>query len=663
MPEPPSHSAQPGRGTPTPAAAAPSGPHGPRSRHGRNPVRESTGDAVTRRRMVRLAVLPAALVAVTAGGVVAFVMRDRGGVDAGGAPASATLWGVLAGSLLITCAVVVGAALFASSEARTTAERYGSLRRASARGQSDLRAQLRRLEQGERPRQPGPRPAAEPSADALERLGQELSLAQHTAETALVEAAALVRAGNSGNDEKVEVFVNLARRLQSLVHRQIELLDELENEVEDPDLLKGLFHVDHLATRIRRHAENLAVLGGAVSRRQWTRPVTMTEVLRSAIAEVEQYSRVKLVPPIEGTLRGHAVADVIHLLAELVENATVFSAPQTTVLLRAQHVTAGLAVEVEDRGLGMDADEQDRMNALLADPEQFDVGELLSDGRIGLYVVSALARRHGIVVQLQSNIYGGIQAVLVLPRPVLGDAGGAAKQGAGSAQAAIPQGAEMPPRGGRAQAGPRAPQGPGPQGGTEHRRPATPNGLPQRHAAPATPPAQAPPVQAPPPQTPPAQAPPVQAPRAPRSAPPQVPHSAPSARHARREDPPAPPAERPQVRERQEAEHVRASAPESGAPAGRPPQPPSARQRPPEPSRSAAGTAPAPGERPQLPKRRRQEHLVPELRDAPRAPVVTDEPDAGHDPGLMAAFRRGTSLADESDGTDETPFPAPRETP
>src|SRR5262249_21702169 len=161
--------------------------------------------------------------------------------------------------------------------------------------------------------------------------------------------------------------VNLARRLQSLVHREIQLLDELENDVEDPELLKGLFHVDHLATRIRRHAENLAVLGGAVSRRQWSSPVTVTEVVRSAVAEVEQYPRVALVPPVGGTLRGHAVADVIHLLAELVENATLFSAPQTHVLLRTQRVTAGLAIEVEDRGLGMPQDEQKRMNTLLAD--------------------------------------------------------------------------------------------------------------------------------------------------------------------------------------------------------------------------------------------------------------------------------------------------------
>ncbi|WP_410089800.1 ATP-binding protein, partial [Streptomyces sp. gb1(2016)] len=146
----------------------------------------------------------------------------------------------------------------------------------------------------------------------------------------------------------------------------------------------------------------------------------MTEVLRSAIAEVEQYPRVKLVPPIDGTLRGHAVADVIHLLAELVENATVFSAPHTQVLLRAQRVTAGLALEVEDRGLGMPGPEQKRMNTLLADPDQVNVAHLLQDGRIGLFVVASLARRHGIAVRLQSNIYGGTQAVLVLPEILLG---------------------------------------------------------------------------------------------------------------------------------------------------------------------------------------------------------------------------------------------------
>ncbi|WP_461030636.1 sensor histidine kinase, partial [Streptomyces sparsus] len=377
------------------------------------------------------------MVAVASAAVVGYVLRVSGGPDGTGVTAdSATVWGVLAGALLLCCAVVVGAALVASAEARTTVERYGALRRNAARTQSEIHTLLRRLEQGERPRRPAHGPMPEPGDDALGLLAHDVTAAQRTAEAAVVEAAALVRSTASGSEEKVEVFVNLARRLQSLVHREIELLDELENEVEDPDLLKGLFHVDHLATRMRRHAENLAVLGGAVSRRQWTRPVTMTEVLRSSIAEVEQYPRVKLVPPIEGTLRGHAVADVIHLLAELVENATIFSAPQTQVLMKAQHVTAGLAVEVEDRGLGMAPDEQNRMNALLADPEQIQVGELLQDGRIGLFVVSQLARRHGIVVQLQSNIYGGIQAVLILPHALLGDAAGV---GGGSERPAVPE--------------------------------------------------------------------------------------------------------------------------------------------------------------------------------------------------------------------------------
>lgn len=222
-------------------------------------------------------------------------------------------------------------------------------------------------------------------------------------------------------NSRVGIFVNLARRLQSLVHREIEQLDELENQVEDPDLLKGLFSVDHLATRIRRHAENLAVLGGATSHRQWSRPVNVYEALRSAVAEVEQYARVKLVRPIDGTLRGHAVADIIHLVAELVENATTFSAPNTQVLIRVARVRTGLAVEVEDRGLGMEPHERDRFNKMLATPDQVDLDELLADGRIGLYVVSSLAHRHELTVQLQSNIFGGTQAILVVPEVLLGD--------------------------------------------------------------------------------------------------------------------------------------------------------------------------------------------------------------------------------------------------
>ncbi|WP_433476963.1 sensor histidine kinase [Spirillospora sp. CA-142024] len=228
--------------------------------------------------------------------------------------------------------------------------------------------------------------------------------------------------------QRVEVFVNLARRMQTLSHRALQKLDELENRVEDPDLLKGLFRVDHLSTRLRRQAESLAVIGGTASRRQWSRPVAVYEVLRSAVAEVEDFNRVKIMPPVEGTVDGGAVANLIHLFAELVENATKYSPPHTKVVLRVEAVTAGLAVEIEDRGLGIPRETQRRLNDLLADPERFDADELVRDGRIGLLVVSALARRHKITVRLQTNMFAGTQAVIVIPKELVdpvGTAGGA----------------------------------------------------------------------------------------------------------------------------------------------------------------------------------------------------------------------------------------------
>ncbi|MEU0410659.1 ATP-binding protein [Streptomyces griseorubiginosus] len=410
-------------------------------RHGRQVARPapSLPETHIRPQLLRLAVLPPIAVALSGCAAVLFTVRSTG------ARPGLVLWGVLGGAVSVTLAGILIAAVAADRAAKTVSDRVGALRRSSARREAELRALVEGLRRGEVPPGRAPRSGPPDGADDFELLAADLARAHDGAVTAVVQAAQL--SSQAGSEQKLEVFVNLARRLQSLVHREISILDELENEIEDPDLLKGLFHVDHLATRIRRHAENLAVLGGAVSRRQWSNPVSMTEVLRSAIAEVEQYSRVKLVPPIDGTLRGHAVADVIHLLAELVENATVFSAPHTQVLLRANLVTSGLAVEVEDRGLGMPVAEQQRMNALLTDPDQVNVASLLADGRIGLFVVSQLAKRHGIHVRLQTNIYGGVQAVLVVPQALLGSAPGAvgAQPPEGAGTAAV-SGVGVPPR-------------------------------------------------------------------------------------------------------------------------------------------------------------------------------------------------------------------------
>lgn len=569
---------------------------------GRPRAAQSSPEARIRPQILRTAVLPTLVAVLSGAAAVIFTARSTG------ARPSTELWIALGTAGALALAAVLAACLAANRVATTVFGRCLALRRASAQGQAELQRVVEQLRSGEPVTARRPIEPAAPGSDAFELLAQELGRQQEAAVAAVVQASRIP--DRSGEDQKVEVFVNLARRLQSLVHREIQLLDELEHEVEDPDLLKGLFHVDHLATRIRRHAENLAVLGGAVSRRQWSNPVTMTEVLRSAIAEVEQYPRVKLVPPIDGTLRGHAVADVIHLLAELVENATVFSAPHTQVLLRAQQVTAGLALEVEDRGLGMPGNEQKRMNALLADPDQVNVAHLLQDGRIGLFVVASLARRHGIAVRLQSNIYGGTQAVLVLPQSLLGVDG------------------DTPAARGAA---------PVPAPGPVHRPPAEDEtgGRPNPSLSPG-----------------------------PGTAPGQQPGTAPGPQPGTGRQPYVPSQPLRLHQPSQQAQN-QGEAPPLPLRAERPDRPTPAEERPgirptddtPDALHSEPGVVRGTMGRPQLPRRTNQEHLVPQLREAP-APRTEDE-QALHDPGLVAAFRRGIELAEARSESEGDPAPEP----
>ncbi|OLZ70536.1 ATP-binding protein [Streptomyces sp. IMTB 2501] len=622
---------------------------------------------------MRLAVLPPLAVALSATAAVLFSIRSTG------ARTGPMLWAVLAGAVTVTAAGILIAAVAADRATRAVSDRVDALRSIAARGEADLHALVDALRQGETPPQHTSRRRPPADSDDFELLAADLARAYDGAVTAVVRAAQL--SSQAGSEQKLEVFVNLARRLQSLVHREISILDELENEIEDPDLLKGLFHVDHLATRIRRHAENLAVLGGAVSRRQWSNPVSMTEVLRSAIAEVEQYSRVKLVPPIDGELRGHAVADVIHLLAELIENASVFSAPQTQVLLRANLVTSGLAVEVEDRGLGMPVGEQNRMNALLADPDQVNVASLLADGRIGLYVVSQLARRHGIHVRLQSNIYGGVQAVLVVPQALLGAApavpGTTTGAGAGVPQPQNPADSGASPQARHQGQAAGHVQGPGQgygAGQTGQMRGPVPTPAPAPASVPGA-----------------------------RFGDTRAVHDgtrpgagAPSAsetdavaafgRDAGTDAGQAPATGRRRHAQRGNVEHGaeggsgRPGAESDGGPrgaesgdGGRGADAPAplpvrgARQERPTPAEALpgisaadraaveahAGVLPTPRVdtvrgtmgKPQLPRRRAQQHIVPQLRGGP-APRQDDDTVPGHDPGLVAAFQRGIGLAE-----------------
>jgi signal transduction histidine kinase len=223
-----------------------------------------------------------------------------------------------------------------------------------------------------------------------------------------------------GREGSQTVFLGLARRTQVLINRMIPMLDKLEREHQDSKLLKDIFAVDHLATRVRRHTENLLILGGALPARRWGKPVPVYEVMRSAISETEDYSRVEAMPAPRVSLTGRAVADVVHLLAELIENGTSFSPPETKVSVSAEVVARGrVALEVVDRGLGMSEEEYTRVNQLLADPPKLDVMTLGEAPRLGLFVVARLAKRHGLEISLRKSPYGGTLAVVLLPGELL----------------------------------------------------------------------------------------------------------------------------------------------------------------------------------------------------------------------------------------------------
>jgi signal transduction histidine kinase len=212
-----------------------------------------------------------------------------------------------------------------------------------------------------------------------------------------------------------DLLVNLARRNQNLLYRQLDLLNQLEDNERDPDALADLFRLDHLATRIRRNAESLLVLSGEEPARKWGRPVPLTDVIRAAIAETEDLDRVDFAVDESLAVSGRAVADLTHLLAELIENAVHFSPPGVGVMLRSRPYLPSQGAQVltiEDWGVGMRPHELAEANELLASPHEVD---LSMSQRLGLHVVARLARRYAIGVSLTQTPGGGVTAVVVLP--------------------------------------------------------------------------------------------------------------------------------------------------------------------------------------------------------------------------------------------------------
>ena len=263
-----------------------------------------------------------------------------------------------------------------------------------------------RLRRGENVDVAAEAPPLRTGGDEIGRVGTAFELVRQTAIRAAVEEARLRQGLN-------DVFRSLARRSQSLLHRQLTLLDQMERRATDPEALDDLFRLDHLTTRMRRHAEGLVILAGAPPGRTWSSPVRMVDVMRGAIAEVEDYARVSVATRSQAALAGSAVADVIHLLAELIENATTLSPPYTSVRVSGDTVANGFAIEVEDRGLGMSAQRQAELNERLASPPEFNPSD---SEQLGLFVVSQLAKRHGIRVTLKASPYGGTTAIALIPQ-------------------------------------------------------------------------------------------------------------------------------------------------------------------------------------------------------------------------------------------------------
>nr|WP_306307545.1 nitrate- and nitrite sensing domain-containing protein [Nocardia tenerifensis] len=309
--------------------------------------------------------------------------------------------------------VSIAAFLIALVLANRIIRRLKRLRRQTfAMADERLPETMRRLNEGETIDRAVETPVLDFGHDEI---GQVAKAFQHAHAAAIGAAVAEART----REGVKAVFLNIAHRSQIVVHRQLEILDEAEQRQEDPALLDTLFRLDHLATRERRNAENLTILGGGQPGRQWRNPVPLMDLVRSAVGETLDYARVRVARLPQVHVVGTVVADLIHLLAELVDNATAFSPPQSRVEVSGNVVGKGVVTEITDQGMGMPEAELARLNEMLRTPPDFGVAALSADSRLGLFVVAQLAVRHGVTVRLSESDYGGIKAIVLIPSSLI----------------------------------------------------------------------------------------------------------------------------------------------------------------------------------------------------------------------------------------------------
>ncbi|WP_405840867.1 nitrate- and nitrite sensing domain-containing protein [Streptomyces sp. NBC_01518] len=340
--------------------------------------------------------------AETEAGTGATAAADPFGWDTLGASGVAVVLGLVGVLLSLLVSVLVGRGLIVelldlrNSALEVAGRRLPQAMRRLHAGQGvdiDAEAPLRRL-----------------AGDELAQVGTALTAVQRAALKAASERAELL-SGISG------VYVSLARRSQVLLHRQLDLLDAMVRRQRDPAELQELYRVDYLATRMRRHSESLLILSGIAPGRGWRDPIPLSDILRAAVAEIENSARVQLWAVPKVSLTGGSVADVIHLLAELVENATAFSPPSTQVQVRAARMREGVLIEVEDSGFGMKDDAMADANRKI----QSEKVDLLDAKQIGLFVVNRLRERQGLRVEVRHSSTGGVTAAVLIPETLMRD--------------------------------------------------------------------------------------------------------------------------------------------------------------------------------------------------------------------------------------------------
>jgi len=340
--------------------------------------------------------------AETKAGTGATAAADPFGWDTLGASGIAVVLGLVGVLLSLLVSVLVGRGLIVELlDLRNSALEVA--------GRSLPRA-MRRLHAGQGVDIDAEAPIRRLAGDELAQVGTALTAVQRAALRAASERAELL-SGISG------VYVSLARRSQVLLHRQLDLLDGMVRRQRDPAELQELYRVDYLATRMRRHSESLLILSGIAPGRGWRDPIPLTDILRAAVAEIENSSRVQIWAVPKVSLTGGSVADVIHLLAELVENATAFSPPSTQVQLRAARLREGVLIEIEDSGFGMKEDAMADANRKI----QSEKVDLLDAKQIGLFVVNRLRERQGLRVEIRHSRSGGVTAAVLIPEGLMRD--------------------------------------------------------------------------------------------------------------------------------------------------------------------------------------------------------------------------------------------------